>query len=142
MSQPSGRNPFNLFSVIILTLAIFCGFQLAPLPGGARSAFGQLPDQRSNFPTNPSTPPPSTSPTPIVNSEQPFPMTPKQRARLAKANFHKTQQDADRLVKLAQSLKTELDKSSPNILSVSIVNKAKKIEKLAKKIKSEAVNND
>ncbi len=67
-------------------------------------------------------------------------MTPKQKEKLMKFNFQKTQRDANQLLKLAKSLKENLDKSNSNILSVSVVHQANKIEKLAKKIKNEAVN--
>ena len=47
-------------------------------------------------------------------------------------------QDADELSTLAKSLQEELDKSSENILSLQVLEKAEKIEKLAKRIKNNA----
>ena len=47
-------------------------------------------------------------------------------------------QDADELAGLAQSLRDELAKSNQNVLSLQIVGKAGRIEKLAKRIKIEA----
>ncbi|MGH9430024.1 MAG: hypothetical protein ACRD3T_00615 [Terriglobia bacterium] len=139
MPQSCNGTRWNIVAAVILIAAIFGALKFTPLLGGARLAYAQFPTQTEHhpFPTNPSNPgPPVISPTP------PSPMSLKQKERLVKANFHKTQQDADQLFKLAQSLKEDMDKSNANILSIGIVDKAKKIEKLAKKIKSEAVNND
>jgi hypothetical protein len=69
----------------------------------------------------------------------PPPLTAKQQRDLLKANYQKMKQEVDELAGLAKSLQDELNKSNQNILSLQIVDKADKIEKLAKKIKSEAV---
>jgi len=61
----------------------------------------------------------------------------KNRA-LAKANFEKAKADADQLSELAKALQLELNKSNGNILSLDVIDKAAKIEKLAKKIKGTA----
>lgn len=66
------------------------------------------------------------------------PLTIKQKDAIVKSNFKTTQHDVDKLSKLVQLLNTEMKKSNPNVLSVSIVRQASKIEKLAKKIKDEA----
>lgn len=66
------------------------------------------------------------------------PLTIKQKDAIVKSNFKTTQHDVDKLSKLVQMLETEMKKSNPNVLSVSIVRQANKIEKLAKKIKDEA----
>lgn len=66
------------------------------------------------------------------------PLTIKQKDAIVKSNFKTTQHDVDKLSKLVQMLDTEMKKSNPNVLSVSIVRQANKIEKLAKKIKDEA----
>ncbi len=62
----------------------------------------------------------------------------KQKRDLMKANFEKMKRDADELTSLAKSLQEELDKSNVNVLSLEVIEKAEKIEKLAKKIKSAA----
>jgi len=67
------------------------------------------------------------------------PLTPKQQRELLKANFEKMKKEADELSELAKSLQQDLDKSSANVLSLKVVERADKIEKLAKKIKNEAV---
>ena len=69
----------------------------------------------------------------------PSPLTAKQQRALLKANYTKMKQDADDLAELAKSLQDELNKSNENVLSLDVVEKADKIEKLAKKIKSAAV---
>ncbi len=69
----------------------------------------------------------------------PSPLTPKQQRDLQKANFAKMKQDADELAALAKSLQDEVNKSNANVLSLGVVEKADKIEKLAKKIKNSAL---
>ena len=51
-------------------------------------------------------------------------------------NQKNLRRDADRLLQLAQELKEEADKTEQtNVLSLSLVHKAEKVEKLAKQIK-------
>lgn len=45
------------------------------------------------------------------------------------------QKDTDKLLKLATELKTYVDKSGPNVLSIDVVKKAEEIEKLAHSVK-------
>ena len=66
------------------------------------------------------------------------PLSEKQKRNLLKANFEKMKHDAGELADLAKALQEELNKSNENILSLDIVDKADKIEKLAKKIKGTA----
>ena len=77
-------------------------------------------------------------PRPIENSPPPPEITRKQRREIQKMRFEKMKKDADELATLADSLKGDVDKSNENILSLEIVEKAKKIEKLAKRIKNAA----
>ena len=62
----------------------------------------------------------------------------KQKKELLKSNFEKMQQDARELAELAKSLQEDLDKSNENVLSLKVVDRADKIEKLARKIKNSA----
>ena len=62
----------------------------------------------------------------------------KRQRNILKANFEKMKRDADELVKLAKALQEELDKSNENILSLDMVDKADRIEKLARKFKGDA----
>jgi hypothetical protein len=65
-------------------------------------------------------------------------LTAKQKAALMKNNFDKTKDDAAELADLANGLRDELNKTNINILSIDVIHRAEKIEKLAKKIKDEA----
>ena len=62
----------------------------------------------------------------------------KQQKELRKYRFDQLKEHAAELAKLANSLHEDLEKSNQNILSLQIVDKASKIEKLAKKIQDEA----
>ena len=66
------------------------------------------------------------------------PLTEKQKRDLLKSNFEKMKHDAKELADLSKALQDELDKSNENVLSLDIVDKADKIEKLARKIKGTA----
>jgi hypothetical protein len=86
-------------------------------------------------------PPPSPEaqlPLPQINAEPNDKISRKQKRDLLKSNFEKMKQDVDELVDLAVSLQNDLDKTNENILSLDVLEKAKKIEKLAKKIKNAA----
>jgi len=65
-------------------------------------------------------------------------MIKKQRKELLKQNFEKMKSEAGELVELSKSLQSDLDKSNENVLSLKVVDRAEKIEKLAKKIKETA----
>lgn len=88
----------------------------------------------------PQFPKPPQSQTPSGQPDgSPSPLTPKQQRAVLKANYAKMKQDADELAALAKSLQDELDKSNENVLSFGVVEKADKIDKLAKRIKSAAI---
>jgi hypothetical protein len=66
----------------------------------------------------------------------------KEMAR--KANEERQAQlrrDTDRLFKLATELKTSVDKSNQNMLSVDVIKKAEEIEKLAHSVKEKMKGN-
>ncbi|MBZ5565995.1 MAG: hypothetical protein LAP13_26695 [Acidobacteriia bacterium] len=76
---------------------------------------------------------------PPIRQNEPLPgLKEKQKRELMKANYEKMKRDADELASLAKSLQEDVDKSNENVLSLHIVEKAEKIEKLAKRIKSVA----
>lgn len=76
---------------------------------------------------------------PQANPPGPEPRVPrKQREELLKANLEKMRRDADDMAGLAKSLQEDLQKTNQNVLSLTIVQKAEKIEKLAKRIKETA----
>jgi hypothetical protein len=64
-------------------------------------------------------------------------LTPKQRQSIVHANFEKSKTDAAELASLAKGLREELDKPDVNVLSLEVMNRIDKIEKLAKKIREE-----
>jgi hypothetical protein len=76
-------------------------------------------------------PGPTEAAPPVVLSQ-------KQKKDLLKDNFEKMKHDADELADLAKSLQEDLNKSNENVFSLGVVDKADKIEKLAKKIKGTA----
>jgi hypothetical protein len=57
-----------------------------------------------------------------------------QRDEILKADYQKTLEDARALSKLAGELKSELEKSDYNVLSVGILKKTDDIDRLAKRI--------
>jgi hypothetical protein len=75
---------------------------------------------------------------PTFEPEPVSPLSPKQKQMLVKANFEKMKKDADDLAALAKSLQEEIEGSNQNVLSLRVVDKAEKIEKLAKKIRTAA----
>ena len=75
---------------------------------------------------------------PTPGEEPGPPLTRKQKQELLKSNFEKMKRDADELSELAKSLQADLDKSNQNVFSLKVVERAEKIEKLARKIKSAA----
>ena len=74
--------------------------------------------------------PPQTGPGPPLSRDQ--------KRNMLKSNFEKMKHDANELTDLAKALQEELNKSDENTLSVDVIDKAKKIGKLAKKIKGSA----
>lgn len=88
-------------------------------------------------------PPPASAPGAqaepgMTQMEIPQKMKAKQEKELRKYRFDQLKEHAAELAKLANSLHEDLDKSNINILSLQVVDKAAKIEKLAKKIQDEA----
>ena len=104
-----------------LTCAAALIFALAPMMGGAQQPAPQA------------APPPETQTAAKVevaaNNQPPAtPQTPKQK-QLA--------DDTAKLLQLANELKAELDKSSKDTLSLSVMKKAEQVEKLAHKVRDE-----
>lgn len=59
-----------------------------------------------------------------------------QRDEIVKADHGKNLEDARELVRLAEELKTDLDKQGQFVLSVNLIKKTEEIEKLARRIRS------
>ncbi len=104
---------------LITAKPVTCG--QAPSPVKARSSLGYGPQ------LNPG------------EVEPPAPSLPaKQKRDLLKYNFNQMKKDVQELAKLAKSLQEDVDHSNENVLSLDVVSKAERIEKLAKKIKDAA----
>ena len=121
-------------------LALILGIPLVgpalPVPGRALSRpITAAPAARVAQPAAGQVPERSEAGHDIENTGQ---ITRKQRREMMKANFEKMKRDAEELALLAKGLQEELDKASENVLSLQIVEKAEKIERLAKRIKSTA----
>jgi hypothetical protein len=98
---------------------------------GARSSLAQQ-QQQSPFPRVPGVPGAGQNPFP---GEEP-PRVPDPKEQL-KENQKNLRRDVDRLVELAQELKTESEKTEQtSVLSLSLIHKAEEVEKLARQIKS------
>jgi hypothetical protein len=77
----------------------------------------------------------SSSPPPV--SDRTELTTPQQKGEREKSNLDKTRADAAELSALADQIRDELDKMNVNVLSLDVIEKTEKVEKLAKKIKEE-----
>jgi len=64
-----------------------------------------------------------------------MPMTQQQRIALIKADHKKNVEEAAELLKLAEEIKTELDKEDAQVISVRTIKQTEDIEKLAKSIR-------
>ncbi len=62
-------------------------------------------------------------------------MEKRRRKALNKARFTELKRDADKLLELATELKTHVDKSDENMLSLDVLKKTEQIEKLAKSVR-------
>jgi hypothetical protein len=105
-----------------LSCAALVIFALAPVLGGAQQPAQQAAAQ----------PPVAQAPAKVEvaanNQAPPAPQTAKQK-QLA--------DDTAKLLQLANELKAELDKSSKDTLSLSVMKKAEQVEKLARKVRDE-----
>jgi cell division protein FtsN len=123
--------------------AILLGLVVS-LAGGMPGAPGAMPAPAATSPAQATTPAAdaeASQAVPRVPSDQeltPLPLSEKQKRNLMKANFEKMKRDAGELADLAKALQQELNKSNENILSLDVVEKADKIEKLARRIKGTA----
>ena len=127
-SRDSCRAPV-LTALLILAFGVTCALGW---PWRADMRNGEVTQTQPRPVPTPQNPPEE----PDVN---PPALTPKQQRELLKSRYEKLKQEAAQLSDLAKSLQQDLDKSNSDVLSLAVVDKADKIEKLAKKIKSEAV---
>ena len=130
----------TILSLVFVSLAPGLSRPLfsAALGGGQ---FPQRPQSPSELPSSlPTAPgqPPVANPNVEPNINVGPPLNRKQRAALVNDNFKKTKADVATLSKLVRSLQDAINKSNANVLSLSIIKEASKVEKLAKRIRNEA----
>ncbi len=65
---------------------------------------------------------------------QPIPLTRQQRTALIKADHKRNVEDATELLRLAEQVKTELDKEDAQVISAKTIKQTEDIEKLARSI--------
>ncbi|HTX41757.1 MAG TPA: hypothetical protein VMD25_08000 [Acidobacteriaceae bacterium] len=112
----------------ILLLALAC----APLPVRAQQA-DTPPSPRNQFPGIPNTPPTDTGDAHVMRDMA------KERNMMRQKEII---DDTNRLLELARQLKTAVDKSNKDQLSLSVVDTANEIEKLAKTVKEKMRDGD
>jgi hypothetical protein len=72
-----------------------------------------------------------------ARNDVPSTLTAMQKQSLMRANFEKSKSDATELATLAKGLREVLEKPNASVLSPEVINRADKIEKLARKIREE-----
>ena len=74
---------------------------------------------------------------PAVVAEPPQPPAPssERQREIYKERYAKLKQETDQLVKLANELKSSVDKANQNTLSLDVIKKAEQIEKLARSVR-------
>lgn len=103
---------------LIILLALFF------VPGSARTGHAQLPTQHPD------------ANTPMTDEDDARArLTHDMEKKAAKERAAALKSDTDKLLKLSIELKSYVDKSNENVLSVDVVKKAEEIEKLAKSVK-------
>ena len=78
--------------------------------------------------------PPEINPPPAA-ADMKLPNGKSQRDAILKADYAKSLEDSREMVKLAEDLKTELEKNDYMVVSVSEIRKTEEIEKLAHRIR-------
>jgi hypothetical protein len=107
-----------------LLIALTC---LTPAPAPAQSM---------QAPRNPATQTNDRQILPTIPNISPT-LSAQQKLSIVQVNFEKSKSDAAELAALAKRLREELDKPNAKILSLEVINRAERIEKLAKKIRDE-----
>ncbi|HZU10384.1 MAG TPA: hypothetical protein VFA02_10835 [Pseudacidobacterium sp.] len=125
------------WQALTLSLVLLTG-DFAVLP--AQQQQQQIPQvptvSRPGLPGQPASPDADTGPDPLAR---------RIMLEQAKKRNQQRQQDivndTNKLLQLAQQLKTEVDKSNQDQLSLSVIKKAEEIEKLAKSVKEKMKGN-
>jgi hypothetical protein len=131
-SSRAWMRPMAGFLLSIFTCAILTATQQGnQVAAGAAAEIGQKVPGRSGGSERP-----RTDDLGHVTVEDP--VLARQEHIQRKLRFDKMKELAAELAEMARSLQKDLEKSNPNILSVGITEKARKIEKLAGKIRNES----
>ncbi len=117
-----------IFGAILAGAVFLSSAAVSPSQSGTQDLNPLAPAQFSSMP------PLGQIDAPHLSAKQQHAM---KKARL-KDHYKKMKQDTDELVKLANKLHESVSKANSEVLSVDVVETADKIEKLAKKIKSNA----
>jgi len=91
---------------------------------------------RAQNPAPPEGPPAGSSPVVVKQLAAP-PLAPH-RGEDKESKLEKTKADAAELSALADQIRDELNKMNVNVLPIDVIEKAEKVEQLARKIKDEA----
>ena len=121
LSLLQGWRPSRNFACFAVLALIFI------MPGSAQQT-AQDASAQSSAPQPPAVQTIASTTSPVDNQKPPAPQTPKQK-QLA--------DDTAKLLQLANELKAEMDKSTKDTLSVSVMKKAEQVEKLAHKVRDE-----
>ena len=129
---------------VFWVLACACLIALTPLAGNAQNAKATANAQRGERAALPA--PANTVPGGIAQADQVDPKTGPQNGqqKLDTPGADRRKQIADEsneLVALATALKTEVDKTNQDMLSVGVIRKAAEIEKLAHNVKDKLKQN-
>jgi hypothetical protein len=79
---------------------------------------------------------PASSPPGSASGDLRLPSGRLQRDEMIKADHARNLEDAESLIKLSEDLKSEIEKNTQHVLSVSSIKKTEEIEKTAKRIRS------
>jgi hypothetical protein len=121
---------FRWQALVLSLVFLISGFVVSPAQ-----------QQQQQTPQIPTVARPSTPGQPTIPGEEAEPDPLARRIMLEQAKKRNIQRqqdivkDTNKLLELAQQLKTEVDKSNQDQLSLSVVKKAEEIEKLAKSVK-------
>jgi hypothetical protein len=131
--QVHSSERFILLMVMLLTVAAIF---LVPKRGGIIASQEENPHPATTPGSSAPGPSPQQGDAPAIQVSQK--MMHNMRKEMLEDNFKQMKKDSAELAALAQELQQELGKSNYRILSLGVVDKAEKIEKLARKIKSTA----
>jgi hypothetical protein len=120
-------NRMSRWGSVVVATALMLGVGWRAVPQQSGQNYGPPPIQQRGLPGLPGTPRPGGDDTINGPGKQET-----ERARMMRDERHKRlAADTDRLLQLANELKVEVDKASKDDLSLTVINKATEIEKLA-----------